>query len=412
MATEYKGWKVPEKIIIVSKVHKIWDSSLGRYSTDESYQGYVVDPGNKSQLETALNWAEWSERYGEYNKETHRYENEIEHVGGIHEFVNEGFTLTLLESADGSSQGGKLSFWNCKISKDGKDFIIGIASDYLLEILLHNDFKKGVCQSTLSFARCKGGVGMMNKSMPSYQQFLKDEELRASMKKCKTKKREPGMNFKAPWQSVVKMDNRVQKQSTDLVCFSSDIQEVTMKYTVNYQISSKDAMTIYKSLGTDYYNNIVVPNITESVKTEVAKYSAEALVSDRSVLSSAIQENLTQRLAGYNIIVVSASIEDMDFTDAFTDAVEAKQVAEQNKLKAQTQAEQQVIEAQAAADVKKTQADADAYEIKVKAEAEAEANNLLAASITQTLIDYKYYETWNGELPDVVGTDTIIKMPE
>ncbi len=221
-----------------------------------------------------------------------------------------------------------------------------------------------------------------------------------------------GMNFKAPWQSVVKMDNRVQKQSTDLICFSSDIQEVTMKYTVNYQISSKDAMTIYKTIGTDYYNNIVVPNITESVKTEVAKYSAEALVSDRSALSRAIQDNLTERLAGYNIIVVSASIEDMDFTNAFTDAVEAKQVAEQNKLKAQTQAEQQVIEAQAAADVKKTQADATAYEIGVKAKAEAEANKLLAESITQSLIDYKYYETWNGELPDVVGTDTtIIQKP-
>jgi regulator of protease activity HflC (stomatin/prohibitin superfamily) len=221
-----------------------------------------------------------------------------------------------------------------------------------------------------------------------------------------------GMNFKAPWQSVVKMDNRVQKQSTDLICFSSDIQEVTMKYTVNYQISSKDAMTIYKTIGTDYYNNIIVPNITESVKTEVAKYSAEALVSDRSSLSRAIQDNLTTRLTAYNIIIVSASIEDMDFTDAFTDAVEAKQVAEQNKLKAQTEAEQKVIEAQAAADVKKTQADAEAYEIQVKAKAEAEANKELAASITQQLIDYKYYETWNGELPDVVGADTIIKMPE
>lgn len=222
---------------------------------------------------------------------------------------------------------------------------------------------------------------------------------------------EAGLNFKAPWQSVVKMDNRVQKQSTDLICFSSDIQEVSLKYTVNYQISSKDAMTIYKTIGTDYYNNIIVPNITESVKTEVAKYSAEALVSDRSSLSKAIQENLTTRLAAYNIIVVSASIEDMDFTDAFTDAVEAKQVAEQNKLKAQTEAEQKVIEAQAAADVKKTQAEAEAYEIKIKAEAEAEANELLSESITQSLIDYKYYETWDGKLPSVMGTDTIIKMP-
>jgi regulator of protease activity HflC (stomatin/prohibitin superfamily) len=185
-----------------------------------------------------------------------------------------------------------------------------------------------------------------------------------------------------------------------------------MKYTVNYQISAKDAMTIYKTIGTDYYNNIIVPNITESVKTEVAKYSAEALVSDRSSLSKSIQENLTTRLANYNIIVVSASIEDMDFTDAFTDAVEAKQVAEQNKLKAQTEAEQKVIEAQAAADVRKTQAEAEAYEISVTAQAEAEANRLLAESITQALIDYMYYETWNGELPDVVGADTIIKMPE
>lgn len=224
---------------------------------------------------------------------------------------------------------------------------------------------------------------------------------------------ESGLNFKAPWQHVVKMDNRVQKQTTDLICFSSDIQEVSMKYTINYQISSVNAMTIYRTIGTKYYDNIIVPNITESVKTEVAKYSAEALVSDRSSLSKAIQENLTARLTAYNIIVVSASIEDMDFTDAFTDAVEAKQVAEQNKLKAQTEAEQKVIEAQAAANVKKTQAEAEAYEIEVKAKAEAEANKLLAASITQALIDYKYYETWDGKLPEVTGVNTaIVRQPD
>ena len=235
---------------------------------------------------------------------------------------------------------------------------------------------------------------------------------------------EAGMNFKAPWQNVVKMDNRVQKQTTDLICFSSDIQEVSMKYTVNYQISSANAMTIYRTIGTKYYDNIIVPNITESVKTAVAKYNAEALVSDRSELSQLIQADLTERLSNYNIIVVSASIEDMDFTDAFTNAVEAKQVAEQNKLKAQTEAEQQIIEAKAEAEIKqvnseaeanakKIAAEAEAYEIEVKTKAEAEANKLLAESITSELIDYKYYETWNGELPGVMGTDTtIIRQPE
>ena len=75
---------------------------------------------------------------------------------------------------------------------------------------------------------------------------------------------EAGMNFKAPWQSVVTMDNRVQKQSTDLICFSSDIQEVSMKYTVNYQISSADAMTIYKTIGIDYYTNIISNSIMDN----------------------------------------------------------------------------------------------------------------------------------------------------
>ena len=232
-----------------------------------------------------------------------------------------------------------------------------------------------------------------------------------------------GMNFKAPWQSVVKMDNRVQKQTVDMLCFSSDLQEVSLKYTVNYQISSKDAMTIYKTIGTDYYNNIIVPNITESVKTAAAKYNAEALVSDRSALSKLIQEDLTARLENYNIIVVSTSIEDMDFTDAFTNAVEAKQVAEQNKLKAQTEAEQQIIEAEAAAQIrqvnaeaeanaKKVAADAAAYEIQVRADAEAAANEKLSKSLSELLIKYMYYQTWNGELPEVTGSDTIItQMP-
>jgi regulator of protease activity HflC (stomatin/prohibitin superfamily) len=222
-----------------------------------------------------------------------------------------------------------------------------------------------------------------------------------------------GLNMKAPWQKIVTMDNRVQKQTVELNCFSSDIQEVSMKYTVNYQINSADAMTIYKTIGVKYYDNVIVPNITEAVKTSVAKYTAEALVNNRSDLAVKIEEDLTSRLNAYNIILVSTAVEDMDFTDAFTDAVEAKQVAQQNKLKAETEAEQKVIEAEAAAKVKGVEADAEAYQIKVKADAEAAANKEIAASLTDSLINYMYYQTWNGELPEVSGADSvIIKQPE
>ena len=184
---------------------------------------------------------------------------------------------------------------------------------------------------------------------------------------------EAGMHFKLPWQEVIKMDNRVQKSTQDMSCFSSDIQEVSMTYTVNYQISKQDAMTIYKTIGIGYYDTVIAPCITESVKIVTAQYTAEDLVSSRSLMASQIEEVLSQKLAAYNIELVGASIENMDFTDAFTDAVEAKQVAEQNKLRAETEAQQRVLEANAAAEIKRIEAEADAYELTTRAEAEAEA---------------------------------------
>ena len=215
-----------------------------------------------------------------------------------------------------------------------------------------------------------------------------------------------GVHMVKPWQQVVKMDNRVQKQTVKLACFSSDIQEVNMAYTINYQIRKADAMTLYSTVGVAYYDTVVAPNIAEAVKVATAHYTAEELVGMRDDLAGAIEVILSEKLEQYNIEVVSTSIEDMDFTDAFTDAVEAKQVAQQNKLKAQTEAEQRVIEANAEAEVKKVQADAEAYEVLRRAEAEAEANRKIAESLTKELIDYSYAQGWDGKLPSIItGSD-------
>lgn len=215
-----------------------------------------------------------------------------------------------------------------------------------------------------------------------------------------------GVHFISPWQNTVKMDNRVQKQTAVLSCFSSDIQEVNLIYTINYQINKANAQMIYKTIGKDYYETVIVPCITESVKVVTARYTAEQLVGKRNELAAAIKDDLTEKLIAYNIELVSTSIENMDFTDAFTDAVEAKQVAQQNKLKAETEAEQKVIEAQAAAEVRKVNADAEAYELLAKAEAEAEANRKLAQSLTDELVNYIYAQSWDGKLPTFMAGDS------
>ena len=255
--------------------------------------------------------------------------------------------------------------------------------------------------------------------------------------KVEDKTFDAGFNMKAPWQKVVTMDNRVQKANTTLACFSSDIQEVTIAYTLNYQIDKANAQEIYRSVGTAYYDTVVVPNIAEAVKVVTAQYTAEQLVGSRAELAAAIDAVLSENLAKYNIQVVSTAIEDMDFTDAFTNAVEAKQVAAQNKLQAEIEQEQKVMEQQAAAEMAviqanaaaetaKIQAQVNAETAKIKAEAnlevvkieadgveyagqkEAAANKAISESLSDELLEYYYIQNWNGELPDTyVGSEDV-----
>lgn len=223
-----------------------------------------------------------------------------------------------------------------------------------------------------------------------------------------------GVHFKNPFARVIKMDNRIQKESVELSCFSSDIQEVEVVFTLNYQISKEYAMNIYKTIGKNYFDTAVSPIITESVKTVAARYTAEDLINKRNELAMAIETDMKEKLLVFNIELVSTSIEDMDFTDAFTDAVEAKQVAAQNKLRAETEAAQRVVEAEAEAQIRRVTAEAEAYEILQRAEAEAQANQKIAESITDRLIEYRYYEVWDGKLPQMVmgeSTTPMVQIP-
>ena len=203
---------------------------------------------------------------------------------------------------------------------------------------------------------------------------------------------EAGVHIINPLSKVTKIDNRTQKETIEMNAFSSDIQEVSVVYTVNYSIDKANAQNLYKTVGLEYYETVIQPKVTENVKKVMANYTAENLVSSRSEVASSIEKSLANDLANYNINLVATSIENLDFTDAFTDAVEAKQVAEQNKLRAQTESDTKVIEAQAAADVKI-----------IEAEATAKANNLMNESISDNILQKIAIEKWNGELPTVLS---------
>ena len=130
-----------------------------------------------------------------------------------------------------------------------------------------------------------------------------------------------GFHVKSPFQRVVKMDNRTQKAEEKLQAFSSDIQQVDISIAVNYSIDQTTAEKLYKTVGEEYYSKILYPRLLENTKAVFSKYTAEKLVAFRETLSSEISALVVEDVQEYGITVSSIAVQDIDFTDAFTNAV-------------------------------------------------------------------------------------------
>ena len=229
----------------------------------------------------------------------------------------------------------------------------------------------------------------------------------------------PGFNTKPLFSSVVDMDTRWQRYSIQTAAFSKDIQQVDITMSVNYALQRQGALKMYKDVGTEYADKIILPLIHEAVKSTFAKYSAEELVSNRDLISEEVFTELSQELEFYALKVQEVAIEDIDFSDAFTNAIEAKQVATQTLLQAETEQKQQTLVAQAEADRAKIKANAEAEQMMIRAQANADAVKIAADAeayrlemeskhITDMTIRKSMIEKWNGALPVISGEATPI----
>jgi regulator of protease activity HflC (stomatin/prohibitin superfamily) len=209
-----------------------------------------------------------------------------------------------------------------------------------------------------------------------------------------------GIHFKIPVvQTVEMMDVRIQKEVTDAAASSSDLQDVALSVALNFHIIPSNANLVYQTIGVEFKERIIDPAIQEVMKAVSARYTAEELITKRPAVSSEIQTALTQRLLESHISVDAFSIISFSFSQTFTDAIEAKQTAEQNALKAKRDLDRIKVEAQ---------------QTIAAATAEAEALRLQKMNISPDLIELrkieanlKAIEKWNGILPGVTGAGAI-----
>src|SRR5918996_5267909 len=222
-----------------------------------------------------------------------------------------------------------------------------------------------------------------------------------------------GIHFVVPFRdNVIQMEVRTQKIVESATSASKDLQDVSTQVALNYHVNPDRAQVVYKQLGYDYANRIIVPAIQESVKQVTARFNAEELITKRETVKNQIEEQVRARLAPYNIIVDALSITEFAFSQQFTTAVEAKVEAQQRALQAQNelrriQIEAQQNEAQAIGEQKANIARAEGIKQSnvLQAEGEAQAITLIDAQLRNnpTYLEWLKATKWDGVLPLVTG---------
>ena len=212
--------------------------------------------------------------------------------------------------------------------------------------------------------------------------------------------------------TYTKYDTKVQDVAINTAAYSSDAQTMDVQMTLQYKIMSDKVVDIATQYGSLETLQSRIESISiEKTKSVLSSYKAMDIIANRATISPAVESAIKDTIGDeYFVDVVAVVLTNIDFSDAFEQAVEDKMIAEQTKLKAEYDNETKIAQAEAEAEAKLKAAQAEidiakaeAEALKIAAEGEAEANRIISESITEDIITKKLADAWNGELPKVVG---------
>ncbi len=212
--------------------------------------------------------------------------------------------------------------------------------------------------------------------------------------------RDAGTNFDL-WitTSYQKYDTKVQNIEITTAAYSSDAQTMDVAMTLQYQIMPDKVTDIAIQYGTlEVLQNRIQSIVIEKTKAVLSSHKAMDIIANRSSISPEVELAIKEAVdSDYFVSITAVVLTNIDFSDAFEKAVEDKMIAEQAKLKAEYDNETKIAKAEA-----------DAKARKIAAEAEAEANRLLTQSLTEQVLEYMFYEKWDGKMPQVMGEGSAI----
>ena len=200
-----------------------------------------------------------------------------------------------------------------------------------------------------------------------------------------------GLYFQIPFvERVVTMSVQIEKDEASADAASKDLQSVSTTVAVNYHLDPTKVNSVYQEFRNDYRGRIIEPSIQEAVKSAIARYTAEELITKRAEVRDDIKANVKEKIEPNGIILDELNIVDFSFSKSFNVAIEKKVTAEQEAFAAQNKLEQVKFEAQQRVEEAKGKAEA----IRIEAEALRQSPQVL---------ELRALEKWDGVLPKVTG---------
>lgn len=201
---------------------------------------------------------------------------------------------------------------------------------------------------------------------------------------------EEGIHLYMPFISkIVQMDTRVQRKDFKTEVYTKDIQKATISYSVNYNLDKNRAHVMYKEVGQDWEEKVMIPVLEGILKNVIGKWEATEVVENRDRATTDIVTQLKSVLQDRFVNVISFQIINIDYSDDFENAIEEKVKAEQDALTSKN---------------KTVQVEEEAKQKVIAAQAEAKSMTIRAQALSQNknLVEYEAVQKWNGELPNIL----------
>jgi regulator of protease activity HflC (stomatin/prohibitin superfamily) len=226
----------------------------------------------------------------------------------------------------------------------------------------------------------------------------------------------PGLHLKNPlttgieeypvyMQTLVLSKNAVEGSpaNEEINVNSKEGQPLSVDVSMSFELDADKTPKLYSTFRRDIgsiQHGYVKQSIRQALQEVIGNEEIAAVIGPKKAEAvNQVQASLSQRLAQYGIVVKQFTINELRAPQAVIEAINQKNVMQQQALTAQNELQKNTFQAQGDS----IKAVGKAKAILAEAEAQAKANELLARSVTANLVQYEMAKRWDGKMPQVAG---------